>query len=195
VFPRELSGTGQVTFSAGGSASYPWDFAYMYGAIVAHVLGPYPANPDGAWLAASATLDQPPPRDFAVQVRGRVTRSPEASAFGLGFQEGPDQQYLVYVTPADQGFRLELGRGQGAPLSGRSAWILPAAQPNLVRLEIRGNTLRLLINGHELAREAPPGLTARQGGNVSLRWAMTAPPSEGGSVEVRFAQFALYTLP
>ena len=195
VFPREQSGTGQATFSNGDSATYPWDFAYMYSAIVAHVLGPYPANPDSAWLAASATLDQSPPHDFAVQVRARVTRSPEASAFGLGFESDSAAQYLFYVTPADQTFRLQLPQGQGAPVSGRTAWILPPTQPNLLRLEMRGGNLRILINGHELVREAPPGLAARQDGKVSLRWAMTTAPSDGGSVEVRFAQFALYTLP
>jgi transcriptional regulator with XRE-family HTH domain len=195
AFTRALSGSTQASFSDGGSATYQWDFAYMYSAIVAHVLGPYPANPDDAWLAAGATLDKPLPRDFAIQVRARATRSPEASAFGLAFQTGSDQLYQFEVTPADQGYRLWLVQGQAAAAQGRSTWILPPSQPNLIRMEIRGDTLRALTNGHELARAGPPELDARQGGSVSLRWAMTGPPSEGSSVEVRFAQFALYALP
>lgn len=195
AFTRALSGSTQATFSDGGSATYQWDFAYMYSAIVAHVLGPYPANPDDAWLAAGTTLDKPLPRDFAVQVRARVTRSPEASAFGLAFQTGSGLLYQFEVTPADQGYRLWLVQGQSTAARGRSTWILPPSQPNLIRLEIRGDTLRALTNGHELARAGPPELGARQGGSVGLRWAMTGPPSEGSSVEVRFAQFALYALP
>jgi len=103
--------------------------------------------------------------------------------------------YQFEVTPADQGYRLWLVQGQSTAARGRSTWILPPSQPNLIRLEIRGDTLRALTNGHELARAGPPELGARRGGSVGLRWAMTGPPSEGSSVEVRFAQFALYGLP
>jgi transcriptional regulator with XRE-family HTH domain len=195
AFPREQSGSSPAAFSDGTSATYQWDAAYMYSALVAHVLGPYPPNSDHAWLEAGVILDRPVPQDFAIQVRGRVTRSPEASAFGLAFEAAPDQMYEFDVTPAEQGYRLELAQGQSPAADGQSNWILPPSQPNLLRVEVRGDTLRVLANGHELARAGPPQLADRQGGKVSLRWAMTGPPSEGNSVEIRFAQFALYALP
>jgi transcriptional regulator with XRE-family HTH domain len=194
AFPRLGAAATTATFTDGSSATYQWDYAYMYSAIVAHVLGPYPANPDGAWLGAGATLDQPLPRNFAMQVRGRITRSAEDSAFGLAYQTD-SRVYAFEVTPVDQGYRLWRDEGQTLLAEGHTSYLLPPSQPNLVRVEIRGDTLVALTNGHEVARTGPSDLGARQGGNVSLRWAMTGPPAEGGSIEVRFAQFALYALP
>src|SRR5262249_43828224 len=46
AFPRSAWAATTATFRDAGSATYQWDYAYVYSAIVAHVLGPYPANPD-----------------------------------------------------------------------------------------------------------------------------------------------------
>jgi len=195
AFVRDQSGTTVAGFSDGTSATYLWDSAYMYSAIVAHVLGPYPANPDHAWLGAGVSLEHALPQDFAIQVRGRVTRSPESSAFGLAVEPAAGQVYEFDVLPADRSYRLALPQGQAPMVEGQSSWILPPSQPNLLRFEVRGDGLRVLANGHELARAAPPSPSDHQPARLSLRWALTGPPSQGNSVEVRFAQFALYALP
>jgi len=194
IFPHDQSGESSVSLSTGGSSSFHWDVGYAYSALVAHVLGPYPDNPDGAWLLGSTTLERPLPANFAVEVRARATRSVDASAFGLGYGYGPYPQYQFDVLPSDQSFRLAVAQGQ-PPTAGHSSWIVADDHINVLRLEIQGDTLRALANGHELIRVAPPGLASRPGGNISLRWAMIRPPNQGDSVEVRFAQFAVYALP
>ncbi len=195
AFVRDQSGTSVAEFSDGTSATYLWDSAYMYSAIVAHVLGPYPPNPDHAWLGAGVSLEHALPQDFAIQVRGRVTRSPESSAFGVAVEPTPGQVYQFDVLPADRSYRLELPHGQSPMVAGQSSWILPPSQPNLLRFEFRGDGLRVLANGHELARAALPSPSDYPSARISLRWALTGPPSQGNSLEVRFAQFALYALP
>ncbi len=194
LFPQDQSGDGKVLLGDGTSSVFHWDVGYAYSALVAHVIGSYPANPDGAWLVASTNLERPLPRDFAVQVRARATRSVDVSAYGLGYGPGPYQQYQFDVMPGDQSYRLVIAQGQ-PPAGARSNWITSQSHINLLRLEVRGDTLRILDNGHELARVAPPGLAARSDGTVSLRWAMTGPAAERDSVEVRFDQFAVYALP
>jgi hypothetical protein len=195
LFPPAQYGSDSLGFSNGTSADFTWDYKYEYSALVGHVVGPYPNNPDASWLEASTSLDRPLPHDFAVQVHARSSRSIEASAFGLAYGPAPDQRYEFDLTPVDQSFRLVLGDSQPPAASGRSNWIQAGTVINVLRLEVQGETLRVLANGHELARAAPPGLAARNGGAISLRWAMTGPPSEGNSVESRFAQFAVYALP
>lgn len=176
-------------------AAYQWDVGYAYSALVAHVLGPYPANPDNAWLAGKIDLDRQLPRDFAVQVRARATRSLEVSAYGLALEFGPDQQYQFDIAPNDQRYRLTQVDGQAPLATDRSGWILTDSHVNVLGMEVRGDTLRLLANGHELATLHPPMLAARQGGTISLRWAMTDQPSDRNQVEVRFADLHGYTLP
>jgi hypothetical protein len=192
---HDQSGTSVAGFSDGTSATYLWDSAYMYSAIVAHVLGPYPANPDHAWLGAGVSLERALPQNFAIQVRARVTRSQESSAFGLAVEPAPGQMYEFDVLPSDRSYRLDLPQGQPPIVEGQSSWILPPSEPNLVRFEVRGDGLRVLANGHELARAARSSPSDHQAAKMSLRWALTGPPSQGNSLEVRFAQFAVYGLP
>jgi hypothetical protein len=187
VFAHNGSGTGN------DPTAYQWDFAYAPSGLLAHIAGSTTA---GTWLTASSPLPSvvPIPRDFAVQVRARVTRAPGVGGFGLGVQAGPDAEYGFDVTPADRGYRF-IAANNPTPLeSGHSNWIEPAAQPNLVRVELFGNNVRLVLNGHEVIRTTRPELGGRQAATVALRWAMSGPPNAGNSVEVQFTQFALYAL-
>jgi len=195
LFSSQQAGTSQASFSDGTSNTYQWDVGYAYSALVAHALGPYPANPDSAWLAGMIGLDRQLPRNFAVQVRARATRSLEVSAYGLAVQFGPDQQYQFDVAPDDQRFRLTQIAEQAPLATDRSGWILMDSHVNTLRMEVRDDTLRLLANGHELATLQPTGLAARQAGTLSLRWAMTGQPTDRNQVEVRFADLQVYALP
>ena len=195
VFPHQQAGSTRAVFSDGGSSAYQWDVGYAYSALVAHVLGPYPANPDNAWLAGNIGLDRQLPRDFAVQVRARATRSLDVSAYGLALQFGPDQEYQFDIAPNDQRFRLTQIEPQAPLATDRSGWILMDSHINVLRMEVHDNTLRVLVNHHELANLQPPMLASRQGGTLSLRWAMTGQPSDRNQVEVRFADLQVYALP
>lgn len=59
-------------------------------------------------------------------------------------------------------------------------------------MEVRGNTMRVFINGVEAERAQHEGL-ARRGGVLRLGVSMYGPPDDG-DVEVRFTDFKVYAL-
>jgi hypothetical protein len=75
---------------------------------------------------------------------------------------------------------------------GRSPAIHRGYDENRLRLEVRGDTMRMFVNGEELG-QARDDEVALRGGRVELIWDMSGPP-EDGDVEVRFTNFKVSSL-
>jgi hypothetical protein len=190
AFARSNSG------NATDPIAYQWDYAYANNVLGAHVVASG-TETTGTWLVATAPLarTQAIPRHFAVEVHARATRGPVVSAFGIGIQGGPNIQYGFDITPGDRSYRFVSANDRTPVDAGQSNYVLNGTESNLLRVEITGTNVRVLVNGHELVRTTRAELTNRQNTTISLRWAMIGPPAGGNSIEVQFTQFALYALP
>jgi hypothetical protein len=191
LFRDNQEGTAQAAFSNGLTGRYQWRYGYEDRALVARLLGPYPDNPDQAILGIAASAADKQHEDFEVEVTGQATSSPEVALYGLRYTT-TDDSYFYRVTRDAGAYDLWSEKDRKLLSGGRTAALRRAGQPNQLRLEVRGDTIRVFANGQLLDQARHDGL-ARRGGQLHLFFEMAGPPS-AGSVEVRFTDFKVYAL-
>lgn len=189
----EDQGTTRGTTSSGIAVSAPWESRYEGRGLAIRVKGPYTANPDnwsyGPNPAASGRIQE----EFAVEVRARVAKSPLAAEYGLMYDlPRADDWYNWVVTPETGEYRFVwAGSGNNTKLlEDRSNLLRRGREETLLRMEVSGDTARLLANGEELAKVRHEGLTRRDV-TVRLIARITAPP-EDVDVEVRYTDFKVF---
>ena len=207
LFQDNRQGIDRLTFSDGTSAQYRWEYGYAEKALVALIKGPYPKNPDQDVLdwganAAGKILD-----DFAVEVRAKAVKSPSQVRYGLeywfpdparmpGSQAGGYRLftdiYRFFVDPGVGRYGIRWEKENRSLASGRTRALESDSGENLLRVEVRGDTMRVFINGDEIERVQHDGL-ARRGGEIRLHFGMVG-PSAGDEVEIRFWDFNVYSL-
>ena len=193
LFLNNQRGTGRLTVSPGATHPFDWDYAYAGGALIGHVRGPYPES--GYWFGREVEpADSRMFGDFAVEARARATRSPDEAEYAVGYDPTPSSAYRFLVTPGVQRYRVHWLQERRNLAVGRSSAVNPGAGENLLRIEVRGDTLRCFINGQEVDRVQHVGLAAR-GGSVRIGfYALSGGPLVDGDVEVRFTEFRVYSL-
>jgi hypothetical protein len=129
--------------------------------------------------------------DFAAEVVANVTKSPNVALYGLRYILAPGDSYFLRIGRDGASFELWSEQGPTSLGGGRTA-IIRLGQPNTLRMEISGDTLRAFANGQLLASAQQPGLI-RRGGQLALLTEMAGPPADG-EVEVRFSDLKLYAL-
>lgn len=193
-FQDQQGGSGEETFGSGNTIDYRWGAGYEKGEFVGRVgtsardsWGPFADN-----RAAEAT-EKIVDDDFAVEVRARATKSPAEGGYGLRYIYGSEtERYLLYLRPGTGQYQVWWTPGQISLASGLSDAMSRGGDENLLRMEVRGDTMRFYVNGREVDRVQHEGLLRRPG-KVALAWVMDRPPTEG-EMEVHFRDFKLFSL-
>jgi hypothetical protein len=186
LFLERQSGTSSLPADR---ASAQWDYAYQNGELVAHV-GPPSLPLAGRLIGGSARGLNPLTGDFAFEVRARATRAPGSAVYGLRYFPG-GRDFGFGIEPSGKRYKLwEVFRPP--LLAAQSDAIASDDAENVLRLEVRGSALRLLVNGRAVDSLRDQAFGARPAA-VGLFFDSTAPPG-GDSVEVRYRDFRVYSL-
>jgi hypothetical protein len=193
LFPNDQRGVGRVIAEGGTQFEYRWSFTYRDGALVGRLTGAPPEgvrSPFGRALMAVDKLFD----DFAVEVRGTIASSSEQTRFGVRYLPTASLSISFMLLPGATRYVVTHGLNQQLQTlsSGRSLALQPPDQDNLLRVEIRGDTARMFVNGQETARVQHEAL-ARRGGLIGLI-VVTVPPLENKAAEVRFRDFTELSL-
>jgi hypothetical protein len=180
-----------------GDGSVPLDFqggyAYQGGALVGTLVGDHPGG-DRAVFGRSLLAAERVAGAFAAEVRGRITGSPGAVRFGLQYYPTPNEFFTFTVFPGPTAYNISRTVNQQAQglATGRTGALRPPGEDNLVRVEVRGNTARLFVNGQEVGLTQHESLS-RHDGQVALIMA-AAGPLASRTAEVQFREFRVYSL-
>jgi serine/threonine-protein kinase len=191
LFRDGQQGDSQLKLADGRGADYRWQYGYQDHSLALKLPGPYPDPANQALLGVGALAADRLNTDFAVEVTANVTKSPSVALYGLRYSLGPGDSYFFRIGRDGASFDLWSEQGPTSLGGGRTTTI-QRGQPNTLRLEIYGDTLRAFANGQLLGTAQHPGLT-RRGGQLALLVEMAGPPPDG-EVEVRFSDLKLYTL-
>src|SRR5579883_294721 len=174
----------------GDRASAKWDYAYQDGALVAHV-GPPSVPLAGRLIGGSARAANPVLGSFAVEVKARATASPDHAVYGLRYFPG-GRDFAFGIRPQDKTFQVwEIFKPP--ILSASNPVIEPAGADNLLRMEVRGASIRLFVNGQPLRALQDDAFGARPT-SVGIFFDTTGSPTDP-AVEVRYTEFKIFSLP
>lgn len=191
LFLDNRRGINRGSTPSGVSYAIPWEYGYADGALVVRVRGPYPPNPDRSLIGVNAAAADAVQGDFAAEVLVQAKKSPGAARYGF---ELPVTQSTVYysflIRPGDGSYFVTYQ--QRALRDSRSTAINRGKEENLLRVEVRGSSARVVVNGQQVAEFQHDGLSSLEG-SVRLRAHIGAEPEEA-EVEVRFKDFKIYSL-
>jgi hypothetical protein len=188
LFPNNQRGSGRVAADNGSQIEYQWSFAYQDGALVGRIVGDPPGGmraPMGRALVGVDKLFD----DFAVELRGKIASSPELTRFGVQYLPTSSESISFTLVPGTSTYVIVHGTNQQFQTlsTGKTSALLPPGEDNVLRVEIRGDTARLFVNGQEVARAQHEGL-ARRGGSIGLL-VVGSGPLENRTAEVPFRDF------
>jgi class 3 adenylate cyclase len=195
-FLNNQQGTARVMVN-GAPVDFQWGFGYQGGAMVVRLSGTYPENsgPDQPPFGRSAPMIDKVFEDFAAEVRGHLTKSPGQGRFGFLYTPVPGDTFSFTVNPTTPGYVISHTVNQQTVqvlISRRTGLLKPADQDNVVRLEVRGDTARLFINGQQ-AEQVQHESLGRRGGVVGLQF-LAAGRFPDGEAAVQFDDFKLFAL-
>ncbi len=170
----------------GDRASAKWDYTYRDGSLVAHVSPPsVPLN--GRLIGGSARSANPLTGNFAVEVRARATANVEHAVLGLRLYPG-GRDFAFGLRPSSKTYEVwEIFK---EPMLSAQNPVIDSE--NLLRLEVRGASLRLSINGQPLRALQDEPFGARPA-SVGVFFDTTAAPGED-PVEIRYSDFKVFAL-
>lgn len=194
-FRDKLVNTVRATLPNGAAVQYPWEAGYIDGGYVTRIKGPYPDNPQRVPFLVNIDSANRVQGDFAVEVTARTLKSSAEVRYGLICDLGPDN-FLVFAMNANDGTYVAATGNRGdirrSLTSGRASSVRPANQDNVMRLEVRGEALRLFVNGQELAPARLPS-RSREASLLGLQFGMLGPLADG-DLEVRFDDYKVFAL-
>jgi hypothetical protein len=164
--------------------------------LFGRVKGPYPDNPGRVSFGNQAEAADKVLSDFAVEVRAQATESTLQARYGIVFflaNRDPargdiyNDAYSFNITPGFQSYNIFGGRENRVLAQARTTALNRPEDQNLLRMEVRADTMEVSINGRLVDRVQHGGL-ARRGGTIRLAFLMGWPPGDG-DVEVRFTDF------
>jgi hypothetical protein len=184
-----LEGQRGIATLPGDRASAAWDYAYQDGALVAHVTAPsLPLQ--GRVIGGAARAANRLTGDFAFEVKAKAATSAVYALYGLRFFPG-SREFGFGIQPGQKSYQVwEIF--QPPFLVARSNAVEPGEAENLLRLELRGNAMRLFINGQEIDGRQDEAFGVRPA-SVGVLFDTRAMPNEA-LVEIRFRDFKVYSL-
>lgn len=166
-----------------------WSYDYRDGELVAHV-GPPNAPLGDRVIGGSAHALNRVTGDFAVEVRARAAMSASSAVYGLRFYPG-QREFAFGLEPGQKRWLLwEIFRPP--LLSATSPAVAPGDADNLLRMEVRGNAIRLFANGQLLDSLQDDAFAVRPA-DVGLFFDSVAPPLSD-TVELRYSAFRVFSL-
>ncbi len=195
LFQNNQQGTARIGLPGGGGPhAYQWEYGYLDRSLVARIKGPYPPNQEQALLSWNAPALEKLSGDFAAEVRARATKSAAQARYGLSYTPSAGDMYVFSVAPEVGSFGVVFNQQQQrhALVQARTGALKRGDEENLLRMEIRGATMQVVINGRQVDSVGDEGL-GRRGGTLNLNFSMQGPPADG-EVEVRFTEFKLFSL-
>ncbi len=166
-----------------------YDYAYQDGMLISHITAPtgYLA---GRVIGTTARAANRLSGDFAVEVRARAGRPSASAIYGLRFIPG-SREFGFAVRPSQKSYQLwEIF--QPPFVAARSSQVAADEQENLLRLEVRGNSLRLFVNGQEVDGRDDAAFAPRPA-SVGVFFGTVAAPNEP-PVTVNFTSFKVYAV-
>jgi hypothetical protein len=193
IFPNNLQGIGRITGDGSAPPDFQGNYAYQGGAMVGKLIGDHPGG-DRAVFGRMLLANERLVGDFAVEVRGRVTSSPNATRFGFQYQPTQGEFFTFTVFPGTTGYNISLTGNQTAQslATGRTPAMRPPGEDNLLRIEIQGDTARMYVNRQEVGR-AQHQVLGRRDGQISLNMAANGQLANR-TAEVEFRDFKAFSL-
>ncbi|HZO31200.1 MAG TPA: protein kinase [Chloroflexota bacterium] len=193
LFRNNLEGIGRITGDGSAPLDFQGNYSYQGGALVGRLVGDHPGDERAVFGRMLLARDQVV-EDFAVEVRARITSSPNVTRFGLQFLAAQGEYFTFTIHPGTTGFNISrtLGPQAQALTTGRTTAMRPPGEDNLIRVEVRGDTARLYVNGQEAGLTRHESL-ARRGGQVGLNMAATGQLANR-TAEVQFREFKVFAL-
>jgi class 3 adenylate cyclase len=193
LFTNNVQGIGRITGDGSAPLDFQGNYAYQNGAMVAKLIGDHPGG-DRAVFSRMLLANDRLTEDFAVEVRARITSSPNATRFGLQYALSQADFFTFTIFPGTTGYNISRTANQQAQLlaAGRSSAMRPPREDNLLRIQVRGNTVRLFINGQEVGLATHESLGKRDG-QVALNIAANG-PLDNRTAEVEFRDFKVFAL-
>ena len=193
VFRNNLEGIGRITGDGSAPLDFQGNYSYHRGALVGRLVGDHPGGERtvfGRMLLANERVLE----DFAVEVRARITTSPNVTRFGIQFLAAQGEFFTFTIHPGLTAFNISrtLNQQAQAVTSGRTTAMRPPGEDNLLRVEVRGDTARIFVNGQEAGLTRHESL-AKRGGQVGLNMAAAGQLANRAS-EVEFRDFKVFAL-
>ncbi len=177
------------TFPDGTKGEYQYSWSYGPGEMTGRISGPQPAT--GRLVATYNRAPDKMLADFAVEVEGRPLKSDGRTGFGIRYQLEPNTSFTYFVTPVTRYYNFNIFPEDKTAVSGRSTAFAGSDKPDLLRLEVRGDSALLFLNGHQVDAVRHDGLDRRLG-YVSVAASLSEPPSDGESA-IAFTRYRLFT--
>lgn len=173
----------------GDRASAQWEYSYQNGGLLAHVAAPsLPLN--GRVIGGEARAANRLSGDFAFEVKAKATKSASQAVYGLRLYPG-SRDFGFGVWPGQKSYQLwEIF--QPALIAARSSSITTGEGDNVLRMEVRGNGIRLFINGQPVDDRQDDAFVTRPA-SVGLFFDTTASPGDN-PVEIRYTDFKVFSL-
>jgi hypothetical protein len=193
-FADNQHGVASRILTDGTRVPIPYDYKYQDGALVFHVRGPYPSHTDGQTTVfnistiAAVTV----PANFAVELAVQATRSAANSRIGISFGFTDVNQFTFSIDPGDGFYNLWSAAVNRRLAEGWTNLYRPLDGSHRLGMEVRGSTVRGLIDGSVVTSLTHPDLNIRYS-DIRLYVGMIGPPQDG-DVEVKFRDFRLSPL-
>lgn len=193
LFANNVQGVARITGDGSALPDFEGNYTYQGGALVGKLVGDHPGGDRavfGRMLLATGTITE----DFAVEVRARVTSSPNATRFGFQFLVLQGEFFTFTLHPGLMGYNISRTANQQAQslTNGRNRAMRPSREDNLLRVEVRGDTARVFVNGQEVGLTRHESLSKR-GGQIGLNMAATGQLANR-TAEVEFRDFKVFSL-
>ena len=194
LFAHDLQGIGRITGDGSTPLDFQGNYAYQNGALVARLVGDHPGG-DRAVFGRTLLANERLASDFAVEIRARLTGSPNATRFGLQYFPTSAEFFTFTLFPANTGYSVSRTAGQQSQslATGRAPAMRPPGEDNLLRIQVQGDAARVLVNGREVALARHESLGKRNG-QIGIIIAANDVLANR-TAEVEFRDFKVFALP
>jgi hypothetical protein len=127
--------------------------------------------------------------DFAVEVDAEMAAG--MGQYSVDYVLSGDDRYRFAIAPAAQQHGISLGPQHRNFMSNDRNSVINRDAANHLRMEVRGDTMTIFVNGVELDHGQHEGLRRRDG---TVELAMAKRAGTPGDLSVRFSNFKVYSL-
>jgi hypothetical protein len=187
--------TTRISVGNGVTAAMATSWRYNDQGLVVLTGPPTPAVQNGQVIVTFVGAPDAVDGDFAVEARVRATKSVAQALYGLRYRIDGNNSFGFYVSPGAGTYRVTKQDNNVVTqlAAGRAAAIQADGAENLIRMEVRGDAMTVLVNGQSIPALRDASI-ARRGGRVGILAGTMGNPADG-EAETTFAGFRVSTLP